>query len=344
MTTHIRRALRAAAAAAAVFAVGAVSLAENPKGAKIDPPKPVKTFAVTAQLNTKPARDPIVALRGRVVLLTFTSTYYERCAAAVPDMTTLNDRLGPRGLTHLQVFMEEEKPAVEAWLKTNGVTWGAVITDTEVKEKLIQREYPMPGFPWTYVIDANGMLVLHDHPQGLKEDTLAPLLDATYTAPVLPAAFAEAQAALDAGLWAKARTTLQAAIDGGKLSKVDAGWAKGTIKWIEMRRPKVLAEAEALLAKGWTWDAWWTWDDYTRKFEGLEGCDVAKQKAEAARAIKDPAAIQDLTNGDDIAKAKDYIAKAKFPPARLILERISKLKTTRFAERAKDLLTTLPPK
>ncbi|MCE9638400.1 MAG: hypothetical protein K8T90_22085 [Planctomycetes bacterium] len=344
MTSNLGFTLCAAAAAAVVIVVGAVSLAENPKGAKIDQPKPVKTFAVTSQINMKQARDPIVALRGRVVLLTFVDTYSERIVNAIPDMTAMNDRLGARGLTILNVFMEEERPKVEEWLKTNGVKWGAVITDTEVKEKIIQREFPMPGFPWTYVIDANGMLVLHDHPQGLKDDTLAPYLDATFAPPLLPETFADAQAGLDAGLWTKARASLQAAIDGGKLSKIDAGWAKNTIKWIDMRRPKVLAEADALLAKGWTWDAWWTWDDFTRKFEGLEGCDVAKQKADAARAIKDSAAVQDLTNGDDIAKAKDYISKGKLPPARLILERIAKLKTTRFAERAKDVLVTLPPK
>jgi thiol-disulfide isomerase/thioredoxin len=335
----MKKILVRAAGVAAVVALAALSLAENPKGAKIDPPRPAKSFPITECLQMRPTKDPLKSLRGRVVLLTFFGTYYERCAAAVPDLVAMNDRLGPRGLSVLFVTADEERATVEKWLQTNGVKWGAVIADTETKEKLLLREYPAPGYPWTWVIDAKGNMVLHDHPQGLKDAVLEPYLDDTTAPPVMPETFAQAQQELDAGTWAKAKATLQAAVEGGKLSKVEAGWAKGVAKWIDMRRPKVLAEAEDLRRQGWHWDAWATWDDFQRRFEGMEGCDVAKAKAEEVR--KDPAAADDLKNGDDLVKAKDFLAQKKTAPAKLILERLSKLKTSRFSERAKELLPTV---
>lgn len=336
MKAFRRTFLRAAAAALAAVCIAAVSVAENPKGERYDPPKPAKPIPAVAVFGMKPTKDPLLALRGRVVLVTLGSTYYERVGDALPDMNAMYDRLGPKGLTILQVFLDEEPPKVEAWLRTNSVRWPASVTDTETKEKIVEREYPAKGYPWSFLVDATGMLVLHDHPQGLKDATIEPYLAATTQPPSLPASLAAAQTELDAGRWSKARDALQAAIAGGTLSKPDAGWAKGTAQWIEGRRPKVLTEAEALRAKGWHWDAWAAWDDYTRRFEGMEGCDVARTKADEVR--KDPAAADDLKNGDDLVKAKDFIAQKKPSPAKLILERLSKMKSSRFAERAKELL------
>jgi hypothetical protein len=111
---------------------------------------------------------------------------------------------------------------------------------------------------------------------------------------------------------------------------------------VDRRRPQVLAEAAELETKTFWWDAWDVYTDYQRRFEGMEGCDVAKAKTDEIR--KNPAAADDLKNGDDIVKAKDFAKAGKTPAARLILERISKMKGTRFADRAKQVLTTLPAK
>lgn len=329
------------AVAAAVVAAAAIAVAAD--DGPVQPPKPARNIPVVATLQMRAAKDPLLALRGRVVLLHFFGTFYERCAEAVPDLNALHDRLGPRGLTLLGITSEEERPIVEAWVAKTGAKWPVAITDGPTKENLLQRDYPAPGFPWSYLIDSAGNIVWRGHPQNLKDEQIAPFLDATTQPPVLPAALADAQKDLDAGVWAKARVTLQSAIDGGKLAKPDAAWAKGVAKWIELRRTRTIAEGEAFEKQGWWWDAWWTYDDYTRRFEGLEGCDVARQKADAVRANADPAVKQDLAWGDDFAKAKDYVAKGKSDPARLICQRIAKLKS-RFADRAKELLATLSAK
>lgn len=336
---RLRRLVSAAVAAALVAVAGFAAFAGgNPQGGPIDPPKPAAWFPATAWIGMAPGKSPVSAFRGRALVLILLDTRYERCGMAVPDVNSMYDRLGPKGLSVLWLAAEEEKTAVEAWLKQFGAKNPAAIVDTATKEKILQREYPAPGFPWAFIIDCEGRVVRHDHPQGLKDDMLTPLLDATTAPPVLPEALASIQPDLDAGLWAKARTALLAEVDGGKLAKPDAAWAKGVSAWIEKRRSRTIAEGDALLAKQWYWDAWQVWDDFTRRYEGLEGCDVARQKADAVRADKSAPCQDDLKNGDDIVKAKEFMAKGKMSPAKNILERISKLKPTRFADRAKELL------
>ena len=299
--------------------------------------KPAKTFPATGVVGMKPARDPLTALRGRTVLLVFFGTHYDKCTGAVPDMNKLVDALGPKGLSMLWVT-EEERAPVEEWLAKTGLQAPVALLDTPTRDEL-NRHYPVPGYPTAFLLDPDGTVVWTGHPQTLTQPQVLPHLERVRVPPVLPPELADAQALLDAGEWAAARTALLAHAEGGKLDKRLSGWAKGTAAWIEKRRPKVLEEAAALAAKSWWWDAWETYDDYTRRFAGLEGVEEARQKAEAIRA--DPAAKDDLTIGDDVAKAKAHIAKKKPDAAKLILDRISKLTKSRFSERAKTILSTL---
>jgi hypothetical protein len=250
----------------------------------------------------------------------------------------LHDALGPRGLSPLWVA-EEERAPVEAWLSKNAPEMPAALVDTRTRDEM-NRDYPVPGYPTAFLLDPDGKVVWTGHPQALKEPAIVPHLENVRVPPVLPAAFAAEQAQLDAGTWAAARTALLARADApGGLDKRLSVWAKGTAAWIEKRRPKVLDEAAALAAKGWWWDAWDVYDDYTRRFAGMEGVDAARAKTEEIR--RDPAAKDDLTMGDDVVKAKEHLAKGKTDAARLILERLSKMTKYRFAERAKLLLAEM---
>jgi hypothetical protein len=321
----------------AALALLAAWCAVRPASAQEAVGKPAKTFPATAVLGMARTKDPLVALRGRVVLLVFFATHYEKCAEIVPEVNKLLDRLGPKGLSSLWVT-EEEKAPVEEWLAKTSLAAGVALLDTPTRDEL-NRHYPVPGYPTAFLVDAAGVVVWTGHPGYLKDAEVAPHLEKTSVPPVLPKSLAEAQALLDEGRWAAARTSLLAAADGGKLDKRDAGWARGTAGWIERRRPRVLDEAAALAAKKWWWDAWAVYDDYPRRFEGLEGIDVANAGAAEIRGNAD--AKLDLQWGDDFAKAKAYLAAGKPSPAKLILERLSKLTTTRFADRARELLKTV---
>lgn len=336
-----------AAAAAVLGGAAVLAVAGNPERTKFTPPKAAKPFPVTDVLQMRVPTDPwtpkepLVQLRGRVVVLQFIGTFYERCETAVPDVNGLHDRLGGRGVTVLSVCAEEERPAVEAWLKKTGSKVPTVIADTPTKEKLFAKEYPFPGMPWAFVIDAHGMAHFSDHPSGIKDADLEPLLDAVTVPPVLPDGFLDVQKDLDAGLWSKARAALLAQVEAKSLDKPGTVWAKAVIRWIETRHKRAPAEAAEQEKAGNFWDAWKLHDDFVRAFDGMGGEEDAKAKAAAIRA--NPAAKLDLEAGDDLEKAKDVWRAGKVSNARLILQRLSKLKTP-IGARAKEMIPYLPAK
>jgi hypothetical protein len=77
----------------------------------------------------------------------------------------------------------------------------------------------------------------------------------------------------------------------------------------------------------------------------MDGADKAAAKAKEIRDNKTPEAVKDLTQGDDLVKARDLVAKKNWIPARLILNRLVKeTKGTRYADRIAEIMEVVPPK
>jgi len=310
-----------------------------------------KFFVAVDTLNMRPTKNPLKSLRGRVVLFTAFQTWYQRCEEAVQDINGINDKYGPKGLTVL-AFGEQERKLVEPWIAEKGARFSWCLIDTATAEQF-KRDWPYPGQPYSFLIDVNGKIVWKENPRNmqnpnvLKPGTLEPLLAEVTQPPFLPKSLAAQQKPLDDGLWAATKKALEAVAAEGKLDKADLGWAKGTADWIALRHSKWMGDIDALCKKGWWWDAWEMANDFPRRFEGMDGADAAKAKADEIRATgkTDKTAEKDLAQGDDVAKAKDLAAHGKTQPARLILTRIGKeARGTRHEERAKEILETLPAK
>ncbi|MCG3136023.1 MAG: hypothetical protein HMLKMBBP_03818 [Planctomycetes bacterium] len=339
-TAGVATSLACAVFAASVSAPPPAALAQDPLDIVGKPATPFAAVDVVGARAPKHPIRPIDDFRGRCLLLVFIDTRNGRVAEAVPALNKLVDSLGARGLTVLAVS-EEERAPVETWTTFKKPKFGTARVDTATIE-MLRKAYPYPGMPWGFVIDPDGVVRWAGHPQGLAEKDVTPHLERVSKPPELPATLADAQAAFDDGRFAAARTLLSAAADSGKLDRTDAKWARDTVAWIDRRRPVHFAEIAELEAKAWWWDAWERYTDFQRRFEGLDLCAEAKAKAEAIR--KDPKAAQDLTDGDDYTKAVGFAKEGKLSPARLILERLSKLKNSRFGARAKDALAALPAK
>lgn len=300
-----------------------------------------RRFAATDTFNMRPTKDPLKSLAGRVVLFVMFETWYQQCADGVPDFNALQDKFGPRGLTVLACGAQEKKIA-EPFIAEKGVKFPWALIDTPTQEQF-KRDWPFPAMPHSFLIDANGKVVWQGHPRMIPAGTIEPHLAGAWQPPLLPASLAAQQKLLDEGSWAAAKASLESAAADGKLDKVDAGWAKGTAAWIEQRRAAYPADADALCAKGLWWDAWDMMDHFPRRFEGMPGADAAKAKADAIRATAE--AKKDLEQGDRVAKARAELAKKNVSGARLILTSLVKAaKGTRHAERAQDLLATMPAK
>jgi hypothetical protein len=339
----------AIAVAAGLFVQGR-SLAEDkpPVGGQ------AKEFPAVDVLNMRPTKNPFKALRGRVVLFMLFATWYERCADAVADCNGLQDRYGPKGLTVI-ACSEQERKLVEPWIAEKGVKFPWALIDTPTSEQF-KKDWPAPGQPWAYLIDVNGKIVWQENPRNIQNPNVMPrgtiegLCTASTAAPILPKSLADQQKLLDDGTWALAMKSLKDAAAGGKLDKTDAAWATGTAEWLQMRHGKWMADVDALCKKGWWWDAWEMCDDFPRRWEGMDGADAAKAKAEEIR--KTPDAAKDLKTGDDTwgkqsdsPSVRDLVAKKNWIPARLKLKRLlGETKGTRWAERVADLNELVPPK
>lgn len=304
--------------------------------------KPVKTFAVTAVTQFPLKKYPVQHLTGRVILLQFFSTYSERESDAVPHLNKLRDTLGPKGLTILGITSTEPKKMVE-WMTKHKARYGACAVDSDGYDALINF-YQYPGMPWGYLVDLSGTIVWQGHPQALKAPRIEKYLKGASKAPLLPLVWEKEQKLLDDGTWAQAHAALKARLEETDADKAVTkrlhGWARGVMAWIELRSKEVFDEAAAHEKSGAFWDAWEIYDDFPKRFKGMDGEERAAKAAAAVRANE--AAKADLELGDRVARAAMLMRTGKDKKAKLIIARIKKKhKGTRHAARCEAILNPL---
>ncbi len=294
----------------------------------------VPDVACTGVVNMPTTERPLQRLEGRLVLLTFMNTWSDHCVKAVVHLNKIEGRLGGRGLSVLAAT-EGMPEDIEPWVEEHGVTF-AFATFGALENERLRNAFSVPGDPHAVLISPAGAVLWRGHPQALKEPAIKSFMVGVKAPPArLPEALAAQQALLADGKWAAARAALVEASDG--LDKVSRQWADGLVMWIDDRRGTWLTDAAALEADGRFWDAWDMYTDFGTRFEGMEGSDGAAAQAAAIRANVD--AAKDLAAGDDIAKARGFLAEGKTRQAKLILSRVMKqAKGTVHAERAKALL------
>ena len=297
----------------------------------------IPEFTATGVLNMPAVERPLGALEGRLVLLTFLNTWSDHCVAAVPHLNKVHDRLSGRGLTILAVT-EGMPDQVRPWVEEHGVRF-AFATLGALDNEALRNALTVPGDPHAALVSPGGKVLWTGHPQALKEPAIRSHLNGIKAPPPrLPEALTEQQALLGDGRWAAARSSLESAMEG--LDAVARDWARGLVEWIDERRGTWLEEAAALVGAGRHWDAWEMYVDFGRRFEGLAGGDDAAAAAAAIRA--DPQAAKDLAAGDDVAKAREFLAAGKTRQAELMLNRVVRqAKGTVHVERAQALLAGL---
>jgi peroxiredoxin len=93
-------------------------------------------------------------LRGKVVLVNFWATWCPPCRKEMPDLETLYERFGPKGLVVLAIS-DEEAAKVEPFVRERGVRFPVLLDPgRKVNERLI-----VEGIPKTFVYDREGKLV-----------------------------------------------------------------------------------------------------------------------------------------------------------------------------------------
>ncbi|HKO43037.1 MAG TPA: TlpA disulfide reductase family protein [Pyrinomonadaceae bacterium] len=116
----------------------------------------------TDWIDQKPVK--LSELRGQVVLLDFWATWCSPCRYSLPKFQSLHEQFNAKGLVVLgltnyfgNVNGKKVTPAQElAYLKTfkkdNGLTYGIVVSDTELND----RNYGVASIPMSFLIDREG--------------------------------------------------------------------------------------------------------------------------------------------------------------------------------------------
>jgi peroxiredoxin len=171
-------------AGALLVAVLLAFLRARPGGPLIAP-----DFAVT-DLDGRAVR--LSALRGRVVLLNVWTTWCAPCREEMPSLDRLHARLRERAFTLLAVSQDEEgRRAVEPFVQQTRLSFPVYLDP----EHQVGDRYGVWGYPETFVIDRNGIVVERvigprdwASPEAIKQlEALIAAGDGTPPAPAPPA-------------------------------------------------------------------------------------------------------------------------------------------------------------
>jgi thiol-disulfide isomerase/thioredoxin len=97
--------------------------------------------------------------KGKVVVVDFWASWCGPCVKSLPAFRELHEKFADRGLVIIAVSVDEEKAAMDTFLKKTPVPF-AVVRDATEK---LQKRFDVSGIPLTYIIDRQGVIrVIHD--------------------------------------------------------------------------------------------------------------------------------------------------------------------------------------
>ncbi|RIL09713.1 MAG: hypothetical protein DCC75_05930, partial [Proteobacteria bacterium] len=105
-------------------------------------------------LDGKPAK--LSEQRGGVVLLNFWASWCAPCIAEMPELEVLHRRLSARGFKVLGVAVDDTPDAVHRIQKEFKITYPILLDERGESRRL----YKFTGFPESFVLDAQGKLVM----------------------------------------------------------------------------------------------------------------------------------------------------------------------------------------
>jgi peroxiredoxin len=132
-------------------AFGYVQLQQNKGyGLKIGTPAPPFTLPVHGGGSVD-----LASLKGHVVVVNFWATWCPPCVAEMPSLDRLHRALSRDGLVVLGVSVDEDEPALAAFIEKGGLTL-KVLRDPGAT--VAAGPYRTTGYPETFVIDAAGVI------------------------------------------------------------------------------------------------------------------------------------------------------------------------------------------
>jgi thiol-disulfide isomerase/thioredoxin len=134
--------------AVTLYYVNSSSSAPAPRLVSSTPKNAAPQFTLS-DLNGRPVS--LSDYRGKVVILDFWAPWCPPCKREIPDLISLQDQYGPKGLQVVGIGLDRTDN-VTTFVRENGVNYPVMVGDDE-----ITRLYGgIPGIPTTFIVDKEG--------------------------------------------------------------------------------------------------------------------------------------------------------------------------------------------
>lgn len=110
----------------------------------------------------------IASLKGSVVLVDFWATWCGPCVGEIPNVKAAYAKLHPKGFEILGISFDQEKDALEEFVKKKGMTWPQYF-DGEGWQNKFGQEFGINSIPAMWLVDQKGILRDLNAREGLTE-------------------------------------------------------------------------------------------------------------------------------------------------------------------------------